>query len=129
MKIKLLIKIINAVKLVWASKKLAKTIINVEKDFSKEELDKKALALGKWQLFKELYYGELIHTGLFNRDVEHVLFQHLLRKMRIESGVYGVDMSGDEMLSLYGNMMKACQKAIEENKKIVDDYPLPKIEE
>lgn len=129
MKIKFLIKVINVVKLVWNSKKCKESIINVEKDFSKSEVEKKALAIGRWVLFKEMYYGELIHTGLFNTDVEHILFQYILKDMRVKSNVSGVDMTGDEMLELYSNMMKACQEAIDTNTKITDKYPLPKLNE
>lgn len=117
-KIKLLIKIINVVKLVWASKSLAEKIIDTKKDFSESEVNKKSLALGRWELFKQTYYEHLYQVGLFDNDVESILKNKVLMELRKENCKTCIDISGDEMLELYSGMMEICKEAMTSGKKI-----------
>lgn len=119
-RIKLLFKIINVIKLVTGSKKLVNNLLNMKVDFSKSEEDKRAIALGRWEIYKERKFAELNEIGLFEGKNKEKLFFQVLEDTRKDSSYNTIDMCGDEMLIVYDKMIAVCEEHISQRKNLTD---------
>jgi hypothetical protein len=119
-RIKFFIKVLNVIKLVTGSKKLVNNLLNMKEDFSKSEEDKKAIALGRWEMYKERRFSELNEIGLFEDKNKEKLFFAVLEKTRKYTNYSSIDMCADEMLIVYDQMIKTCEEHISQRKHLTD---------
>ena len=88
------------------------------KVFDLDEETKRAIAIGKFELYKERRTNALMNIGYYQDQNANLVFFRNIEKLNNNGYNLQFEMSGDEANTLYSNIILELEEHIKQNKRI-----------